>query len=405
LGKDLEAVQLERLKWTLAQALKSPLYAGKLKGINIKSLRDIVKLPFTTKQDLLTSYPYGSLAVELDKLWLILSSSGTTGRPILTFYTKRDYELWMERLVRNLRLIGVGKGDLFVNTTNQALFTGRGYTDAASLAGAIAIPVGPASPEKHLKVMVELGVTSFHAIPSFAVKMANAARDLGLIEKLKLRKAILGAESWSDATRRRIEEGLGVDAYDNYGVAELGGPGIAVECPAKDGLHVWADHYLIEVVDPETGEQLGVGEEGELVITTLTREAMPLIRYRTGDIVKLMPSECSCGLNTPKISRIKGRLNEVVKVRGISLYPKAIEEAVASIPELTGEYQIVLSNLDDITVRAEVKRGAADVNSLRNLLRSRIKEITMLNVNIELLEEGAITHQGKARRIVDLRQL
>jgi len=362
-------------------------------------------MPFTTKQDLLSSYPYGSLAVELSELRLILSSSGTTGTPILTFYTKRDYELWMERLVRNLRLIGIGKGDIFVNTSNQGLFTGRGYTDAAPLAEAVLIPVGPSSPEKHLKIMVELGVTSFHAIPSHAVKMANMAKDFGLSEKLRLRKAILGAESWSEATRKRIEEGLNVDAYDNYGVAELGGPGIAIECHAKDGLHVWADHYLIEVIDPETGEQLSVGEEGELVITTLTREAMPLIRYRTGDIVRLMPSECSCGLKTPKISRIKGRLDEMIKVRGISLYPKIIEEIVSSMLELTGEYQIILSNLDDITIRVEVRRGIKTTNTLENVLKSKIKEVTMLNVNVELVEEGTITHQGKARRIIDLRQL
>ena len=334
-----------------------------------------------------------------------MSSSGTTGTPILTFYTEKDYELWMERLVRNLRLIGIGKGDLFVNTSNQGLFTGRGYTDAAPLAGAVLIPVGPASPEKHLKIMAELGVTSFHAIPSFTVKMANIAKDTGLTEKLKLRKAILGAESWSDATRKRIEEGLNIDTYDNYGVAELGGPGIAIECPAKDGLHVWADHYFIEVIDPETGEQLSIGEEGELVITTLTREAMPLIRYRTGDIVELMPSECSCGLKTPKISRIKGRLDEMIKVRGIGLYPKAIDEVISSIPELTGEYQIILSNLDDITVRAEVRKGVKAINELKNTLKSKIKEVTMLNVNVELVEEGAIVYQGKARRVIDLRRL
>ena len=389
----------------MKQALKSPLYSNKLKGISVKSLKDLSKMPFTTKQDLLSSYPYGSLAVELNELRLILSSSGTTGTPILTFYTEKDYELWMERLVRNLRLIGIGKGDLFVNTSNQGLFTGRGYTDAAPLAGAVLIPVGPASPEKHLKIMAELGVTSFHAIPSFTVKMANIAKDTGLTEKLKLRKAILGAESWSDATRKRIEEGLNIDTYDNYGVAELGGPGIAIECPAKDGLHVWADHYFIEVIDPETGEQLSIGEEGELVITTLTREAMPLIRYRTGDIVELMPSECSCGLKTPKISRIKGRLDEMIKVRGIGLYPKAIDEVISSIPELTGEYQIILSNLDDITVRAEVRKGVKAINELKNTLKSKIKEVTMLNVNVELVEEGAIVYQGKARRVIDLRRL
>lgn len=371
----------------------------------MNSLEDLLKLPFTTKQDLLSSYPYGALAVGLSDVVLMLSSSGTTGKPILTFYTERDYKLWMERLVRNLKLIGVGRGDVFVNTSNQGMFTGRGYSEAALLAGAASIPVGPASPDKHLKLMVDLGVTSFHAIPSFALKMANLARDSELTEKLKLRKAIIGAESWSESTRKRIEEYLNVDAYDNYGVAELGGPGVAIECSEKDGMHIWSDHYLIEVVDTKTGEQVSEGEEGELVVTTLTREAMPLIRYRTGDIVELLPSECSCGLKTPKISRIKGRIDEMIKVRGISLYPKIIEEVVSSIPELTGEYQIELSNIDDITVKIEVKKWACSVDKLINGLKSRIKELTLLNVDIKLVGEGEIEHQGKAKRVVDLRKL
>ncbi|RLF11427.1 MAG: phenylacetate--CoA ligase, partial [Thermoprotei archaeon] len=246
---------MKRLTWTLRQAVKAPLYSKvkRFKGFEVNSLRDLSKLPFTTKQDLLDSYPYGALAVSLEELRLVLSSSGSTGNPVLTFYTERDYELWMERLTRNLRLVGVGKGDIFVNTSNQGLFTGRGYTDAAPLVGATLIPVGPASPEKHLKIMSELGVTSFHAIPSFTVKLANQAESMGLTERLKLRVAILGAESWSESTRRRIEDSLRLEVYDNYGVAELGGPGIAVECREKCGLHVWADHYLVEVVDPETG--------------------------------------------------------------------------------------------------------------------------------------------------------
>ncbi|MCS7139762.1 MAG: AMP-binding protein [Candidatus Nezhaarchaeota archaeon] len=403
--KDIEEIQLERLKWTFNQALKSRLYRNKLEGIEIRSLRDLSRLPFTTKRDLISSYPYGSLAIDLSEVRLILSSSGTTGTPVLTFYSSRDYELWMERLVRNLKLVGIGKGDVFVNTSNQALFTGRGYTDAALLVGATLIPVGPASPERHLKIMAELGVTSFHAIPSFAVKMANMAKDNNLTNRLKLRKAILGAEMWSEATRRRIEEGLNVVTYDNYGVAELGGPGIAIECHDRDGLHVWADHYIVEVIDPRSGEQLSEGGEGELVITSLTREAMPMIRYRTGDITKLMPSDCSCGLRTPKISRIKGRLDDMVKVRGISLYPKAVEEVVSSIPELTGEYQIVLSGFDDITVRVEVKKCVTNIDHVKTVLRDKIKEATMLNVNIELMEEGKIMYEGKARRVMDLRRL
>lgn len=404
-ARDLASLQLKRLVWTIRQASKSPLYSNKLKGANVNSIEDLAKLPFTTKWDLLAAYPYGALAVGLSDVYMILSSSGTTGSPTLTFYTEADYKLWMERLVRNLKLVGIGKGDVFVNTSNQGMFTGRGYSEAASLAGAVSIPVGPASPQRHLKLIVELGVTSFHAVPSFALRMANLAKDSELTDKLRLRKAVIGAETWSESTRKRIEESLSVDAYDNYGVAELGGPGIAIECSEKDGMHVWADHYLIEVVDPETGERVDEGEEGELVATTLTREAMPLIRYRTGDVVKLLPSDCSCGLKTPKISRVKGRMDEMVKVRGVGLYPKIIEEVTSSMPELTGEFQIVLSGIDDITVKVEVKKQVKDVDRVVDELKARIKELTLLNVVVEPVEEGGIVYQGKARRVLDLRQL
>lgn len=393
------------MKWTIEQASKSLLYSNRLKGLAITSLKDLSKLPFTTKQDLISLYPYGALATELSEVSLVLSSSGTTGKPILTFYTESDYKLWMERLLRNLKVVGIGKGDIFINTANQGMFTGRGYSEAALLAGAISIPLGPASPDKHLRFMVELGVTSFHAIPSFALKMANIAKDTDITEKLRLRVAVLGAETWSESTRRRIEESLNLKAYDNYGVAELGGPGVAIECSEKEGMHVWADHYLIEVIDPKTGEQVSEGEDGELVVTTLTREAMPLIRYRTGDMVELLSGECSCGLETPKISRIKGRIDEMIKVRGISLYPKIIEEITSSMSQLTGEYQIVLSNIDDITVRVEVKKGVKDIEGIINYLKNQIKELTLLNVNIEPVEEGKIEYQGKAKRVIDLRQL
>jgi len=354
------------------------------------------------------------LAVPLSEVVRVHTSSGTKGKPVVTCYTASDFEYWMNLIARNLTCIGVGKGDVFQNTTQQAMFTGGlGYVEGAMKVGATVIPFGPASPERQIQAMKEFGTTSFHAVPSYALRLIEAMQKLGYKPgiDLKLRIGILGAESWTEETRRRIEEGLHIHAYNNYGLAEAGGPGVSIECPEKDGLHYWADSFIIEVIDPETGEPLSPGEEGELVITNLWREALPLIRYRTGDIAKVLPYEkCGCGRTHPKISWIKGRLDDMIKVRGVGLYPSTVEKVVMQFPYTTGEFQIVLYGVDGITVRVEVAKDflrAGDLDLAKREIASKLKEETLLTMNVELCEEGTLASEagGKAKKVVDLRTL
>jgi len=412
--KEIANIQNKLLKETIAKALKSKLYREKLGGIDVSKINvsNISKLPFTTKEELRKHYPYGALAVPLSEVRRIHSSSGTLGKPVLTFYTEKDLETWYDLLARNLWAIGVRPGDVFQNTVGHGLFTGTGYLFGAEKLGCTVIPYGPASPEKQLKAMAELGATAFHATPSFALKLADLAEDWGLKpgKDLKLRLAIIGAEFWTEYSRRRIEEALGIEAFNNYGLAEAGGPGIAVETPEHKGLmHVWADNFLIEVVDPETGEILDEGEEGELVITTLRREAMPLIRFRTGDIVKLKGYDCGLRPGHPLISWIKGRLDDMVKVRGVGLYPENVEEVIMGFKELKPNYVIILTKYDDVKVLVEAKsslRGVA-AKILEEKISQELKKKTMLRISVEVVSSNEIEKyvpaKGKIKRIIDLR--
>ncbi len=412
--KEIANIQNKLLKETIAKALKSKLYREKLGGIDVSKINvsNISKLPFTTKEELRKHYPYEALAVPLSEVRRIHSSSGTLGKPVLTFYTEKDLETWYDLLARNLWAIGVRPGDVFQNTVGHGLFTGTGYLFGAEKLGCTVIPYGPASPEKQLKAMAELGATAFHATPSFALKLADLAEDWGLKpgKDLKLRLAIIGAEFWTEYSRRRIEEALGIEAFNNYGLAEAGGPGIAVETPEHKGLmHVWADNFLIEVVDPETGEILDEGEEGELVITTLRREAMPLIRFRTGDIVKLKGYDCGLRPGHPLISWIKGRLDDMVKVRGVGLYPENVEEVIMGFKELKPNYVIILTKYDDVKVLVEAKsslRGVA-AKILEEKISQELKKKTMLRISVEVVSSNEIEKyvpaKGKIKRIIDLR--
>ena len=417
--KELEEEQSRRLRWIVKKAWEVPAYRAKFKeaGVkpgDIKGIEDLRKLPFTYKRDFIENYPYGLLAVPLSEVVRVHTSSGTRGKPVVSCYTARDFEYWMNLIARNLTCAGIGKGDVFQNTTQQAMFTGGlGYVEGAMKIGATVIPFGPASPERQLQAMKEFGTTSFHAIPSYVLRLIEAMHNLGYRPKidLKLRVGVLGAEVWTEETRRRIEEGLQIDTYNNYGLAEAGGPGIAIECSEKNGLHYWADSFIIEIVDPKTGEPLSPGEEGEIVITNLWREALPLIRYRTGDIAKMLPYEkCGCGRTHPKISWIKGRLDDMIKVRGVGLYPSTVEKVIMQFPYTTGEFQIVLYGVDGITVRIEVDKDflkKGDLDAAKREIASRLKEETLLTMNVELCEEGALASEagGKAKKVVDLRTL
>jgi len=387
----------------------------KLKEANIDTISgvgDLQRLPFTTKKDLAECFPFGALAVPLQRVLRIHTSSGTTNKPITTFYTKRDLRIWSELMARGLACAGARRGDVFQNTTSQGLFTGGlGLIQGAERLGLTVVPLGSANAEKQLETMRDFGVTVFHAIPSFALRLMECLESQnGLRSSLKIRIGVLGAEPWTKEMRKKIEEGLGIDAFNNYGLAEVGGPGVAIECQSKSGLHVWEDHFLAEIIDPKTGEQLGLEEEGELVITPLSREAMPLLRFRTGDITRFIDGPCECGRTHRKIDWMRGRIDDMIKVRGIGIYPSTIERIVASHKESNGNFLILLSGIDDITVKVEVNNGFAKdqavMERLRHEIFEEIKDATLLRTNVEVLPPGSIPRsEGKAKRVLDTRRL
>lgn len=411
----LRVLQEKRLREVFHRAWSSPMLRRKLKRAGLTpsvrlSLENLSSLPFTSKGDLLGRSLRELSALPQASILRVHTSSGTTSRPVVSLYSQRDLEVWADLTARNLAAIGAWRGDVFLNTSSQGLFTGGlGYIQGAQRLGLTVIPAGSASPEKHLEYMQAFGVTVFHAIPSFALRLAEAARRLNILPKLRLRLALLGAEIWTEALRLKIEEALNLEAYNNYGLAEVCGPGVAVECRVREGLHVWEDHFLLEVVDPKTGEPVGLEEEGELVVTPLTREAMPLLRYRTRDLAKLLDTtECGCGRTHRKISWIKGRLDDMVKVRGVGLYPSAVERVVASRRELNGNYLIIIQEPDILTLQVEALKSILEntrsVQQLKAELEVELKKATMLRFNVQVLPEGSLPpSEGKAKRILDQR--
>ncbi|MCX8181782.1 MAG: phenylacetate--CoA ligase [Candidatus Methanomethyliaceae archaeon] len=403
------------MKRAFNRAKKVPFIRKKLKEANIETISgvsDLQKLPFTTKKDLAECFPFGALAVPLHRVLRIHTSSGTTNKPITTFYTKRDLKIWSELMARGLACAGAKKGDVFQNTTSQGMFTGGlGLIQGAEKLGLTVVPLGSANAEKQLETMRDFGVTVFHAIPSFALRLMECLESQnGLRSSLRIRIGVLGAEPWTREMRKKIEEGLEIDAFNNYGLAEVGGPGVAIECQSKSGLHIWEDHFLAEIIDPKTGEQLGLEEEGELVITPLSREGMPLLRFRTGDITRFVDGPCECGRTHRKIDWMRGRIDDMIKIRGIGIYPSTIEKIVASHRESNGNFLIVLSGIDDITVKVEVNNGFAKdqkaMERLRNEVFEEIKAATLLRTNVEILPPGSIPRsEGKVKRVLDTRRL
>ena len=414
--KSLEKLQNEKLLKAFKRANNVPFLREKFKEAkldNFEGLKDLARLPFTIKKDISNSFPFGALAVPLSKVLRIHTSSGSTNKPITTFYTKNDLKIWSELMARGLAGTGAKKGDVFQNTTSQGFFTGGlGLIGGAERLGLTVVPIGSANAEKQLETMRDFGVTVFHAIPSFGLRMAETleAAGSGLRDSLKIRIALCGAEPWTREMRNKIESGLDIKAFNNYGLAEVGGPGVAVECVHKSGLHVWEDHFLMEVIDPKTGEQLEEEEEGELVVTPLDREAMPIIRYRTGDITRIIDGSCECGRTHRMIDWFRGRIDDMIKIRGIGVYPSNIEKLIATHAETNGNFQIVLSGVDDIAVKTEVNNAVWNdqdaVCKLKAALFGEIKEATMLRVNVEVLASGTLPRtEGKAKRVIDMRSM
>ncbi|MGQ9513143.1 phenylacetate--CoA ligase family protein [Thermodesulfitimonas sp.] len=419
---ELQQLQLARLREQIARVYaKVPYYRRRLEEAGVRpeelrSLDDLTRLPFTTKDDLRQTYPFGLFAVPLDRVIRIHASSGTTGKPTVVGYTKKDLRTWAGLIARIVTMAGVKRGDIAQVCFSYGLFTGGfGLHYGLERAGVTVVPAAAGNTERHIRLMQDFGTTVIIGTPSYALYMAEVARSLGIDPRqdLRVRRGLFGAEPWSEGMRAEIEAAWGIEAYDNYGLSEVIGPGVAGECEEKSGLHINEDHFLVEVIDPETGQPLPPGERGELVFTTLTKEAFPVIRYRTRDISRLLPEPCPCGRTTIRMERVTGRSDDMLIIRGVNVFPSQIEEVITSTPGLTPHYLIVVDKkgyLDEIEVQVELSPEGfsdryEDLASLEEQLRNRLQATLSLTPRIKLLEFGSLERTtGKARRVIDRRK-
>lgn len=419
----LEALQLKRLKDMLERIYRSvPFYRDALDQAGIKpadvtSLQDLQRLPFTTKQNMRDSYPYGLFAAPMEEIVRIHASSGTTGKPTVVGYTRKDIDNWADLMARSLMTAGAHKGDIIHNAYGYGLFTGGlGVHNGAERLGASVIPISGGNTVRQLMIMQDFGSTVLTCTPSYSLFMAEEARAAGIdFSKLQLRIGIFGAEPWSDAMRAEIEEKLSLTALDIYGLSEIMGPGVAMECfEGKNGLHIWEDHFIPEIINPETGEPVGEGERGELVITTITKQGIPLLRYRTRDITSINYEQCVCGRTHARISRMSGRSDDMLIIRGVNVFPSQIESILVRIEGVEPHYLLIVDrrdNLDTLEVQVEVDEHifSDEIKVLQSLSRRIEKEIKdMLGVTstVKLVEPKTIQRsEGKAKRVIDNRKL
>jgi len=419
--RELEELQLRRLKSVAEKVYKNvPFYHQKFQeaGVapeDIRSLADISRLPTTRKQDLRDNYPFGLFAVPREEVVRVHASSGTTGKPTVVGYTAKDIETWSDLMARDFVMVGVEKKDIFQNAVNYGFFTGGlGVHYGIERMGAMAVPSGVGNTERQLEIMMDFGVTVLHCTPSYALYLAETAKARGVVEKLSLRIGCFGAEPWSDESRRELEEALNIKAYDSYGLSEMMGPGVAFECQEQDGLHIWEDHFLIEILD-KNEQPCAPGEPGELVITSLTKEAMPLIRYHTGDVTYIMEDKCPCGRTSRKLHRFLGRADDMLIVRGINVFPSQIEDVLISIPEIGSYFQVIVDRkkhgLDEISIQVELKDEAftgelSDLARIQKKTEERLKSVLNVRSKIELVEKGTIPRTaGKSKKVVDRRDV
>ena len=418
--EQLRELQTARLRRTVDQAKKSPFYSQALAGIDpkeINSPEDVRGLPFTVKQDLRDSFPWGMLAVPRGQVVRLHASSGTTGTPTAILHSKADLRAWANVMARSLYMAGVRPSDVFQNITGYGLFSGGlGIHQGAERLGAMVIPVGTGNSRRQIALMRQFGTTAMHLIPSYALRLAGVFAEQGLDPRsdTQLRIAIIGAEPHSEQTRKRLEELFGVKAFNSYGLSEINGPGVAMECTEKNGLHLWEDAFLLEVLHPMTMEPVEPGQIGELVITTLERRAMPLIRYRTRDLAALLPGECACGRTHCRLSRIVGRSDDMFIIKGVNVYPMQVESVLMDFKAIGGQYLILLENkgeADSMTIRAELSPEAAGLSKqerdgLARSLAKALRDELLVTPAVEILEPGGLPmNQGKAERVQDRRKL
>ena len=420
----LERLQFERLKAKVGDVYERvPFYRRTLKekGVtpdDIQSLADLTRLPFTSKLDFRDNYPFGLMAVPMEQVVRIHSSSGTTGKPIIAPYTRHDIDTWAEIMARTLTSAGTTENDVLQNAYGYGLFTGGlGFHHGAELLGATVIPTSTGNTKRQILMIQDLGTTVITCTPSYAITLHEAAREMGVdLRDTTLRLGIHGAEPWSEKMRADIEDRLGIIAINVYGLTEVIGPGVSVECPYKCGMHIWEDHFLAEVINPETGEQLPYGEEGELVITTLTKEAQPVIRFRTRDIISLNPEPCDCGRTMVRMSRLTGRSDDMLIVRGVNVFPSQIESVLLEVEGVEPHYLIVVDRqhafkTDELEIWVEVSDEvfSDEMGKMENLekrLRSEMDSVLGIAARIKLVEPRTIARtEGKAKRVVDRSEL
>jgi phenylacetate-CoA ligase len=419
--EELEALQLKRLKSVCERVYNNvPAYKKKFddKGVkpeDIRSLEDVKHLPFTEKQDLRNNYPFGLFAVSMDNIVRVHSSSGTTGKATVVGYTKRDIQTWASLVARCMYACGLGPGDILHNAYGYGLFTGGlGAHYGAEAAGVTVIPVSGGATRRQVMLLKDFCATGICCTPSYALLLGETAAQLGIdFRKLPLKAGIFGAEPWTESMRRDIEDRLGLKALDIYGLSEVMGPGVGIECvEAQNGLHMQEDHFLLEIIDPSSGEVLPRGEHGELVITTLTKEGIPLIRYRTRDLTRLDYTPCRCGRTTARMLRVQGRSDDMLIIRGVNVFPQQIESILLETDGLAPHYQLIVTRegaMDTLEVQVEVDEAvfSDEIKSLQKLekkVQGSIKEFLGVTAKIKLVEPRGIERsQGKAKRIIDLR--
>jgi phenylacetate-CoA ligase len=400
--------------------MNSPFYKKRFEenGLtpeDIQSLDDLRKIPFTTKQDLRDTYPFGIASVSLDKAVRLHSSSGTTGNPTVIIHTQKDLDEWANAVARCLHMVGLRPSDVFQNSSGYGMFTGGlGFQYGAERLGMMTVPAAAGNTKRQLKFITDFGTTALHAIPSYVTRIYEVMQEMGLDPKrdTKLKTLIIGAEPHSEEQRRRIEEMMGVKAYNSFGMSEMCGPGVAFECQEQNGLHIWEDYYIVEIIDPDTLQPVPEGEVGELVLTTINREGMPLLRYRTRDLTRVLPGECPCGRHHKRLDRMKGRSDDMIILKGVNIFPIQIETILMQFKELTTNYLITLETKDsndEMIIEVELEKLFTDDYARLQVLTKNItrllKDEILVTPHVKLVPKGTLPQsEGKAVRVKDLRK-
>ena len=419
---DLERLQTERLKATVQQALKSPFYQEVFKqnGLtadDIQTLDDLRKIPFTTKDDLRAHYPFGLVAIPLRECVRIHSSSGTTGNPTVVLHSAKDLDQWANQVARCMYMVGLRDTDVFQNTSGYGMFTGGlGFQYGAERLGALTVPAAAGNTKRQIKFIRDFGTTCLHIIPSYATRLAEVMYEEGIDphRDTKLHTVCIGAEPHSEEQRKRIEKLLGVKAYNCFGMSEMNGPGVAFECKEQNGLHIWEDYVIPEIIDPVTLEPVPDGEVGELVLTTSNREAMPLLRYRTRDLTCFLPGDCPCGRTHRRLARFKGRSDDMIILKGVNIFPTQVEKILMHFKELGSNYLITIETVgynDEMMIEVELSDLFTDdfstLQRLEKEVTRQLKDELLLTPRVKLVAKGSLPapEGGKAVRVKDLRKI